>query len=134
MAEKGVVLKKITRNQIALLFYFALISFAVLLFATRSSFLYPMNNWDDSNSYFTMGKSMFRGIMIYRDIFDQKGPYLYLIYGLASLISRTTFTGVFLFEILFGILDLAGFYRILRLQLRKRTALILLPFLFAVTF
>ena len=81
MAEKGVVLKKITRNQIALLFYFALISFAMLLFATRSSFLYPMNNWDDSNSYFTMGKSMFRGIMIYRDIFDQKGPYLYLIYG-----------------------------------------------------
>ncbi len=134
MAEKGVVLKKITRNQIALLFYFALISFAMLLFATRSSFLYPMNNWDDSNSYFTMGKSMFRGIMIYRDIFDQKGPYLYLIYGLASLISRTAFTGVFLFEILFGILDLAGFYRILRLQLRKRTALILLPFLFAVTF
>ncbi|MDD6716061.1 MAG: hypothetical protein PUF49_06775 [Firmicutes bacterium] len=127
-------MKKLTRNQIALLFYFALISFAVLLFASRSSFLYPMNNWDDSNSYFTMGKSMFRGILIYRDIFDQKGPYLYLIYGLASLISRTTFTGVFLFEILFGILDLAGYYKILRLQLRKETALILLPFLFAVTF
>ena len=45
---------------------------AVMLFCTRSSFLFPMNNWDDANSYFTMGKSMMHGILIYRDIFDQK--------------------------------------------------------------
>ena len=51
---------------------------SVMLFCTRSSFLFPMNNWDDANSYFTMGKSMMHGILIYRDIFDDLKDYTIL--------------------------------------------------------
>lgn len=98
----------------------------VMLFCTRSSFLFPMNNWDDANSYFTMGKSMMHGILIYRDIFDQKGPWLYFLYGLCSLVSRTTFAGVFLMEIAFGMLDLVAAYRIFRLRLGKAASLALM--------
>ena len=98
----------------------------VMLFCTRSSFLFPMNNWDDANSYFTMGKSMMHGILIYRDIFDQKGPWLYFLYGLCSLVSRTTFAGVFLMEIAFGVLDLVAAYRIFRLRLGEAASLALM--------
>lgn len=107
------------------------ISFLLMLLLTRSSFLYPYNNWDDSNSYFSMGKSMFHGILIYRDIFDQKGPYLYFLYGLCSLVSGTTFRGVFLMEILLGAADLLLISRILRLFCRPQTAAFLSPILLA---
>lgn len=107
------------------------ISFLLMLLLTRSSFLYPYNNWDDSNSYFSMGKSMFHGILIYRDLFDQKGPYLYFLYGLCSLVSGTTFRGVFLMEILLGAADLLLIGRILKLFCRPRTAAFLSPILFA---
>lgn len=106
------------------------LSFVLMLFLTRSSFLYPYNNWDDSNSYFSMGKSMFHGALIYRDLFDQKGPYLYFLYGLCSLISRTTFRGVFIMEVLLGAADLALLCRILELFCRPRTSIILTPLLF----
>ena len=114
--------------------YAAAVSFLVLVFCTRSSFLYPMNNWDDANSYFTMGKSMLAGKVIYRDLFDQKGPWLYFLYGLASLISRDTFAGVFLLEWLLGILDVLAIGRILTLRLEKNTAVLLSPVVLAVMF
>lgn len=107
------------------------ISFLLMLLLTRSSFLYPYNNWDDSNSYFSMGKSMFHGILIYRDIFDQKGPYLYFLYGLCSLVSGTTFRGVFLMEMLLGAADLLLIGRILKLFCRPQTAAFLSPILLA---
>ena len=59
------------------------IAFAGLMICSRSSFLYPYNDWNDANSYFTMGKGMMNGLVIYRDLYDQKGPYLYLLYGIA---------------------------------------------------
>ncbi len=74
----------------------------ILLFTTRSSVLFVCNNWDDANSYFTMGKGMMNGLVIYRDMYDQKGPFLYLLYGFAYLISNKTFFGVFIFEIIAG--------------------------------
>ena len=110
------------------------IAFFLMLFLTRSSFLYPYNNWDDSNSYFSMGKSMFHGTLIYRDLFDQKGPYLYFLYGLCSLISRTTFHGVFLMEVIWAAADLLLLQKIMRLFCSKNIALILSPILLTCMF
>ncbi|MCR5304373.1 MAG: hypothetical protein K6E33_07395, partial [Lachnospiraceae bacterium] len=74
-------------------------AFLILMLTTRSSFLFPINNWDDVNSYFSMGKGMMNGMVIYRDLYDQKGPYLYLLFGISYLISHRTFLGVFVFEV-----------------------------------
>ncbi|MCR5675301.1 MAG: hypothetical protein K6G16_06265 [Lachnospiraceae bacterium] len=71
----------------------------ILLFCTRSSPLYPFNNWDDVNSYFSMGKGMMNGMVPYRDLFDQKGILLYFLYGLCYLVSHTSFIGAFVLEI-----------------------------------
>ena len=88
--------------------YFIAAAFLLMLPATRSSFLYPCNDWNDANSYFSMGKALFNGKMPYRDVFDQKGPYLYFLYGLAYLVSHTTFAGVFILEVICAFLDLVG--------------------------
>ena len=43
---------------------------------------------------------MFNGKVPYKDLFEQKGPLLYLIYGIGYLISHDTFLGVYLLEVI----------------------------------
>ena len=105
------------RRSAWLIAFFLLTAFFLMMICTRSSFLYPYNNWDDSNSYFTMGKSWFHGYVPYRDLFDQKGPWLYFVYGLCSLISSRSFTGVFLMETIICAADLYLIYRAARTAL-----------------
>lgn len=101
-------------------FIWCLITGAVIMtICSRSSFLYAFNIWDDSNSYFTVGKSMLSGMVPYRDLFDQKGIFQYSIYMLASLISRTTFLGVYIIEILACTMALLAALRIMQVYLRS---------------
>ena len=71
----------------------------VTLFSTCSP-LYPINPWDDANVFMTIGKSMLRGKVLYRDLFDQKGPVLFFLHELAAAISFTSFFGIYIFEVL----------------------------------
>lgn len=121
-----------TRNIFPVVFCF-LTAFLFLMICSRSSFLYPCNDWNDANSYFTMGKAMMNGQVIYRDLYDQKGPYLYLLYGFAYLLSNDSFAGVFVFEILVIGLFLLSCYKILRLYCGEKVSLFLIPVLAAVT-
>lgn len=104
----------------------------LLMLASRSSFLYIFNNWDDANSYFSVGKALFNGKMPYRDVFDQKGMYLYFLYGLCYLVSHTTFIGVYILEVILGSLNIIGFYKILRLYASERLSVLFAPLSFAV--
>ena len=70
----------------------------VLVWCSKSSPLYAFNDWMDANIFFTMGKSMLHGRVLYRDVFDHKGPVLYLLYGLAACVDNTGFGGVLLLE------------------------------------
>ena len=113
--------------------FLVLSAFVLMMLSTRSSFLYPCNDWNDANSYFSVGKALFHGKMPYRDVFDQKGMYLYFFYGLAYLISHTTFIGVFFMEVILAAFDLFGICRILQLYVKRSTALLLSPLVLAVT-
>ncbi len=112
--------------------YLTAAGFLLLFFASRSSPLYPCNDWNDANSYFSVGKALFNGKMPYRDVFDQKGMYLYFLYGLAYLLSHTTFAGVYVLEGILAAFDLFGICRILTLCVRRSTALALSPLALAV--
>lgn len=109
-------------------------AFVILMIASRSSFLYPCNDWNDANSYFSVGKALFNGKMPYRDVFDQKGMYLYFLYGLAYLVSHTTFLGVFLLEVILAAADLLGIFKILQLYVKRETALLMAPVALAAAF
>ena len=76
---------------------------------------------------------MMNGQVIYRDLYDQKGPYLYLLYGLSYLLSHDSFAGVFVMEILTVGLFLFAMYKILRLYCSEKISLLLIPVLAAVT-
>ena len=88
----------------------------VLVWCSKSSPLYAFNDWMDANIFFTMGKSMLHGRVLYRDVFDHKGPVLYLFYGLAACVDNTGFGGVLL-------LETAAFAAFLWLGLRSAEAI-----------
>lgn len=81
------------------IFLFAVAFVCITLFSA-SSFLYPLNPWDDANVFMTIGKAMLSGELLYRDIFDHKGPVLFFIHELAAWISYKSFLGIYLIEIL----------------------------------
>lgn len=103
-------------NNLLALFLLAIFSFVVLYICAASSPRYAINPWVDSNAFFTVGKGMARGLVPYKDLFEQKGPLLYLIHSIAYLISKTTFTGVYILEslsltvTLFFVFKLASLY------------------------
>ena len=81
-----------------LMLFSFLVSTLFLLVCTKSSPLYPMNDWVDVHCFFTMGKSILNGIVPYAELYEQKGPVLYFMYAIAALISDRSFIGVFLLE------------------------------------
>ncbi len=84
-----------------LLALWCLLTAAVMIgLCSRSSPIFPMNDWDDTNCFFTVGKAMFNGRVTYRDIYEQKGVLLYFLYGLAWLISHRSFLGGYVLETL----------------------------------
>lgn len=98
-----------------------LVAFAIITICSGSSFLYAFNLWDEANSSFTVGKSIFRGLVPYRDLFDQKGILVYFIYGISSLISATSFRGVFVMEIIAAFFSMLAVLKIYQLFLEPRT-------------
>ncbi len=106
---------------------FAFLTAVVVLgICTKSSPVYPFNDWYDSNCFFTVGKAMLHGYVPYRDIFEQKGPVLYMLHSLAALISEKSFIGVYILEVLFATFFLVICYKILSLY-SKKPSLLWLP-------
>jgi hypothetical protein len=81
--------------------------------------LYSFNEWPDINIYFNVGKSVFNGKTLYTEVFDHKGPLIFFIYGIGSLVSDTTFFGMYLIESLFQALMIFAAYFTARLYLEK---------------
>lgn len=121
------------RTDFLVFLYCLLASFVVLTICTKSSFLYPFNDWVDANCFFTVGKSMAEGKVLYHDIYEQKGILLYVLHALAYRISADTFFGVYLIEVLAGSLFLFFAYKTVRLYAR-RGSLFWLPWLGALIY
>lgn len=70
----------------------------IISIASTSSPLFPLNPWDDANCFLTVGRGIIKGLVPYRDLYEQKGPVLYLIHALCSLVPGRSFTGVWILE------------------------------------
>jgi len=86
------------RNRNLLLFSM-LLSVLFIGLGSKSSPLYPLNDWVDVHCFFTMGRGIVDGLVPYRDLYEQKGPILYFVYALFALLSRDSFVLVFLLEV-----------------------------------
>lgn len=118
-SNPGTERKRIPIFPIALLF-----SAVLFLLVSKSSPLYPINDWVDVNIYCTIGRGLFDGLVPYRDLFDQKGPYVYLIYGLFSSLTKGSFFGVYLLEVLSFAAFLTVSYKTLALFLSDKASLV----------
>ena len=94
----------------------AVLAALILLLTSQSSPLYPINLWGDANCLFTVGRVMKDGGVLYRDIYEQKGPLLYLIHALAACLSDISFWGVYIMEALAMTVALYAAYRLMRLR------------------
>lgn len=103
------------------------VAIGVIGVCSKSSFLYPLNDWVDANCFFTVGKSMMNGIVLYRDLLEQKGPFLYFTHGLAWLISKYTFIGVYFLEVLAATFFLYYLHRIISLFVQSDYSLLAIP-------
>ena len=111
---------------------FCVVTAALLLaICSKCSFLYPLNDWVDANIYFTVGKGLLNGKVLYRDIYDHKGPLLYFLHAIAAVLSRKSFLGVYWIEIVAFTMFLMAAWKILRLYC-ENSAIWMIPLLGAV--
>lgn len=102
-------------------------SVLTLLVATTSSPLYVTNFWTDTNIFFTIGRGIVSGMAPYRDLVDQKGPLLFLIYAAAALMTDSSFFGVFLLEVLSMTVFTMISWRIVSLYGEGKMTLVAIP-------
>lgn len=114
--------------------YALMLSAAVLFFCSKSSFAYPINDWSDANIYFSAGKGILSGRVMYRDLYDHKGPLIYGLHALCAWLSPLDFTGVYGLETLFAALFLTVAHRLLALYGGERAAWLALPLVAAMVY
>lgn len=87
---------RITLRETVFIFVTAALTITI---CSKSSILYPINDWVDANTYLTIGRAMLHGAVPYRDLYEQKGPLIYFFHAAAAAVSNSSFFGVFLLEI-----------------------------------
>ena len=117
------VIEKIKRNK-TLLIILVVYTFLFLFFCSKMSPLYPTNEWADINVYFNIGKGMFSGMTLYSEIFDHKGPLTFVIYGIGSLFSGSSFIGMFILQLIAWIAAVFAIFFTAKLFLKESTAFI----------
>ena len=106
-------------------FILGLAVFLFVTFASESSFLYRTNEWDDVHCFYTVSSMMKNGKILYRDIYEQKGPYLYFIHAFAITLSPGHYYGSYILELVYGFITAYAIYRILSLLINNRNVCVI---------
>ncbi|MDT6981361.1 glycosyltransferase family 39 protein [Levilactobacillus zymae] len=112
---------------------FTLLGFFIMLICSYTSPAFYFDYSPDNNAFFTVGKAMAHGQVLYKDIFEQKGPYIYLLHIIAYLVSHRSFVFIYVYESATLIASMYLTYRIAKRVLTTPQALlvgILSPALF----
>ena len=88
------------RIEVRYLIFLLAVSTVLMTFGSMTSFLFPMHVGVDQNVFYTLGKSILDGKVMYKDIYDQKGPLLFFMHTFAAMISGKNFLGIYLLQIL----------------------------------
>ena len=120
------VLRKIENSRT----YWFLFITSVLFFFLRLPSLFEPYWYGDEGIYQVLGLAMNRGLLLYRDIWDNKPPLLYFVY---SLFGSDQFW-VRLFSLGVGLLTVISFYFLAKKLLQKEKIVWISTFVFAVLF
>ena len=110
-----------------IIIFFVAMAILILLFTSKYSILYPFNDWQDSNSFLTVARSMIDGKIVYKDIIEQKGPILYVIYMIGYIFSVGKISGIFLLEVISLSIVIYYAYKILKLFINTKYDFLFIP-------
>lgn len=105
--------------------YILILASAALLFCFQSPFPFHTSSTMDSNVFMYIGKYMNEGLVPYRDMFDHKGPLIYILNWLGLLIGRGDSIGIWLIELLFMEFNIFAIYKTVLLFTRKKLTAVL---------
>lgn len=116
--------KDIKIGKYTLYIFLFIIVFLISLIYLDSSPLYP-NMFPDTDSavFQVMGKGMIENKILYKDLFDHKGPVIYIINAIALLISDKY--GLFIIEVIIAYLGTIFIYKTARIMLNKYFSMIM---------
>ncbi len=117
-------MKKFSWN-LGLLLY----AFIVMLLCAGSSPLIQYLS-PDSSIFYVMGRSMTRGLTLYRDVADHKGFYLFLFNGIGAFLTPNSMNGLFTVEVFFAFLKLFAVFKIAIIYLKSEKKAFLTSALF----
>jgi len=80
------------------LLFLYVFSAALLLLCTPNSPLFSTQSWVDPNVYMDVGRAMNEGRVLYRDIFDHKGPLFLMFFAVLAPFSKYSLTGLYLLQ------------------------------------
>lgn len=98
---------RVNKNYLLALFLFSVLF--VVVYSTTTSFLYSYPETGDSFIFQTIGKFWVQGAVPYRDLFDNKGPFLYALNALAYWLTDSRVGLLFIQVPIFFILSVITF-------------------------
>lgn len=101
-------MKKKTISRPILIVVLAMFLVGMLLCSTHTSPLFPSNYGSDSALFTLIGKGLTEGKILYKDLFDHKGPVLFFIEFLGYFLGKST--GIFLLQCVLGAIGLYFLY------------------------
>ena len=129
---KKIETKEVNFSNFQIQFFLFLTAFIIITLNSKCSPVYPMNDWVDPNTMFTVGKGVLKGFVPYRDLYEQKGPLLIFFHTFGAAISFTSFIGMWILEIVFCYFFLLFAYKTLRLFYTQNSFLVIPILAFAV--
>lgn len=103
-------MKNIKINKITLVILCFIFLLGMLLCAVFTSPLFPYSLGDDSALFTLIGKGITEGKVVYKDLFDHKGPILFFIEAFGYFFGGRT--GIFILQCIFGLVNLFLSYKI----------------------
>ncbi|MEI8200077.1 MAG: hypothetical protein WCG21_08445 [Eubacteriales bacterium] len=91
------LLKPLTRDRYYLFFMYVFAAL-LLLFCTPNSPLFPTQDWVDPNVYMDVGRALNTGRVLYRDVFDHKGPLFLMIFAVLAPVSKNSLLGLYFLQ------------------------------------
>lgn len=96
-----------------------LIGFICITFTSKNSFLFEFQDSRDIQIFLTTARGILDGDVLYRDVFEVKGPYLYALYAFGLVIGRGSLMGVYFIEVLLFSVYLYLSYKIAKLFIKN---------------
>lgn len=81
---------------------FFVVMASILLVMSHNSFLYPFNEFEDQNCFYSSAKYLLSGKILYKDFFEQKGPIIYFLNAICLFIWPNSYHGIYLLEVIFA--------------------------------